>query len=223
MFKLKKTALLTGCLIVFAIISLPSSVSAAKATFFFSCPAGKGDLSLQDDASRPFVTCAVDSNGDGVTEYSTPTTHAGTTGATGIKAVDVECPGSEAPAESQRRFSCPTGPKPTVSIRDSQSGEQETPPPNAATIKTDCKDPALDASNCKIVDYLRKFINALSAIVGIVIVIMIIVGGIQYSAAGANPQATQAAKGRITTAITALIIYIFTFAFLQWIVPGGIF
>ncbi len=90
-------------------------------------------------------------------------------------------------------------------------------------ITVDCTEADVDASNCGIVRYLLDFINGLSAIVGIVIVMMITIGGIQYSAAGDNPQATMAAKKRIGNAIGALLLYIFMFAFLQWIVPGGVF
>jgi hypothetical protein len=92
-----------------------------------------------------------------------------------------------------------------------------------AEIKTDCNDVNVNAENCEIVRYLLIFINALSAIVGVVIVGVITAGGIQYSAAGDNPQATLAAKKRIGNAILALLLYIFMFAFLQWIVPGGVF
>lgn len=101
--------------------------------------------------------------------------------------------------------------------------EQQKKELESGGFKTDCKDASLNSSNCGIIKYLLLFINGLSAIVGIVIVIMIIVGGIQYSMAGNNPQGTEAAKKRIASAVVALLLYIFTFAFLQWIVPGGIF
>ena len=99
------------------------------------------------------------------------------------------------------------------------------------SIKTDCNVPLSEVNNddanadndCEIIRYLLLFINGLSALVGIVIVGAITVGGIQYSAAGDNPQATMAAKKRIGSAIGALLLYIFMFAFLQWIVPGGVF
>lgn len=58
--------------------------------------------------------------------------------------------------------------------------------------------------------------------VGAAIVIALIVGGIRYSAAGDNPQSTQAAKKMITNAIIALIGFIFIVPFLQWLIPGGV-
>lgn len=87
--------------------------------------------------------------------------------------------------------------------------------------ETECKDGNLN-NNCSIVKYIRTFVQALSALAGIVIVIMITVGGIQYSASKDNPQATAAAKGRVTNAIIALVSYLLLFGFLQYIVPGGV-
>lgn len=89
--------------------------------------------------------------------------------------------------------------------------------------KSDCKTQPLDRSNCQIVNYLFVIINVLSALVGVIVVAMIIYGGIQYSSAGDDPQKIAEAKKKIINALLALFIYFFMFAFLQWIVPGGIF
>lgn len=86
----------------------------------------------------------------------------------------------------------------------------------------DCNEDDLTPENCGILDILLKLINALSALVGVVIVALIVVGGIQYSAAGDNPQSTAAAKKRIMNAIIALIMFVFMTAFLQWLIPGGV-
>ncbi len=74
-----------------------------------------------------------------------------------------------------------------------------------------------------IVADLNNIVNFLSAGVGIVVVGVIIFGGIQYMAAGDNPQAVTAAKKRIANAFIALLAFIFMFAFLQWLIPGGVF
>ncbi len=79
------------------------------------------------------------------------------------------------------------------------------------------------AANCGITRYLNMFVNILTGLVGIAIVGSIIVGGIQYSMSAGDAQAVGAAKKRISNALLALLIYSFTFAFLQWIVPGGVF
>ena len=93
--------------------------------------------------------------------------------------------------------------------------------PGGARPEKTCDSKELSKENCPIVGHLLNFINALSAAVGVIIVIMITVGGIQYSASADNPQAAMAAKKRVYNAVFALLAYIFLFSFLQWVVPGG--
>ncbi len=92
----------------------------------------------------------------------------------------------------------------------------------SGNLDADCKNTNINKDNCGIVSYLVRFIQFLSGIVGIIIVIIIAVGGIQYSMAKDNAQEITAAKERIKNAVIALLAYIFMFAFLQWLVPGGI-
>jgi hypothetical protein len=95
-------------------------------------------------------------------------------------------------------------------------------------VKSDCSGDNISANaedpdnQCGILDYLVLFINVLSALVGIVVVGSIIYGGIQYSTAGSDPQKVSAAKNRIRNAIIALIFFIFTYSFLNYLVPGGV-
>jgi len=86
----------------------------------------------------------------------------------------------------------------------------------------DCKDNALNRDNCGIIRYLALFINILSAIVGIVVTGVIVWGGIQYSTSGGDSGKTQAAKQKIYNGVIAMVAFIFTYAFLQYIVPGGL-
>jgi hypothetical protein len=82
---------------------------------------------------------------------------------------------------------------------------------------------ALHPDNCAIMNYIRIITDGLTVLVGVVVTGMLVFGGIQYSAAGSNPQMVQAAKKHISQALLALAIWIFMAAFLQWLVPGGIF
>lgn len=94
------------------------------------------------------------------------------------------------------------------------------------SIEPDCKPAAgeeLNRTNCKIIDWIVRITNALSAMVGLVIIIMIAVGGVQYSMARDDPQQVSAAKTRIRNAILALVFFLFGFALLQWLIPGGVF
>jgi hypothetical protein len=65
-------------------------------------------------------------------------------------------------------------------------------------------------------------VNFLSAGVGLVVVGSIIVGGIQYAVAGNNANTVSAAKKRIQDTIIALIAFFFIYAFLNWLIPGGL-
>lgn len=103
------------------------------------------------------------------------------------------------------------------------SAASTTPVP----VNTDCNDPSASGlQNClqhnKIITDLNYIIDFLSAGVGIVVVGSIILGGIQYSMAGGSPEAVGKAKQRITNAFIALVAFIFIFAFLQWLIPGGL-
>ena len=88
------------------------------------------------------------------------------------------------------------------------------------------KDPAstcqTETGICNINQYIEIFINILSGLVGVVVVMVIIIGGIQYATAGDEPGKIQAARQRITKALIALLVFIFLYAFLQYLVPGGV-
>jgi len=105
---------------------------------------------------------------------------------------------------------------PPFNVNSTAAGQQAKIDCNAAY-----KD--LNKSNCGIINYLLIFINVLSAMVGLVVVAVIIVAGIQFSTAGDDPQKLAAAKGRIVNALLAIAVFLFMYAFLQWVVPGGIF
>ena len=74
-----------------------------------------------------------------------------------------------------------------------------------------------------VVQDIQKIVDWLGAGVGIVVTAAIIMGGIQYSLAGDNTNAVSAAKQRMLNGVIALFVFLFAFAFLQWLIPGGIF
>ncbi len=94
--------------------------------------------------------------------------------------------------------------------------------PTGSNFDGKCQEKDLDKTNCGIVAYLLTGINVLSALVGVIVVIMIAVGGMQYSMARDNPQAVVAARGRIINALLGLLAYLFMYALLQYLVPGGV-
>jgi hypothetical protein len=91
------------------------------------------------------------------------------------------------------------------------------------TETCDFSDQAQDESpNFLINRYINPLIIFLAGVVGLVVVISVVIGGIQYSSAGDDPQKIAKAKSRIVSSLLALLAFFFLFAFLEWIVPGGI-
>ncbi len=90
---------------------------------------------------------------------------------------------------------------------------------NNATDKTVCP----DANGGVIVAYLKMILKFLSGGVGVVILLMLIIAGVQYITAAGQPEQVKAAKTRIQNALTGLVLFLIAFAVLNFIIPGGIF
>jgi hypothetical protein len=93
-------------------------------------------------------------------------------------------------------------------------------------LDVDCetKNPGeeLNKDNCAIVSYLVTGINVLSALAGMAIIFSIMFAGFQYMTAQDNSGQIQQARQRIIWAITAMLIFIFMYAVLNFLVPGGV-
>lgn len=91
-------------------------------------------------------------------------------------------------------------------------------------LKTDtnCDSDVLNKENCGIVKILVDGINILSALAGMVIIGSIIIAGYQYMTARDNSGQIQQARTRIIWAISAMILFIFMYALLNFLVPGGV-
>ena len=74
-----------------------------------------------------------------------------------------------------------------------------------------------------VLDMLFALLRFVSAGVGLIVIGSIIWAGIQYSTSRGNPQSTEAAIKRVTNAVIALLLYLFSFAILNFLVPGGLF
>jgi len=127
----------------------------------------------------------------------------------------VTCPdGSPAPNNDKSKCTSSTG----VTCTDGSAPPCDT---NA--------DPAATGGNCAnlahcdlISKYINPFINFLSALVGVAVVISIVIGGIQYGSSAGDPQKVTAAKNRIRNAIIALLTFLFLYALLNFLIPGGL-
>ena len=130
----------------------------------------------------------------------------------------------QAPATPTGRIDCGTSPDATLTLGSTFSATTPTasaastlppPPPSSASC---------NSSGCDLItEYLQPTINLLSGVVGIIVVISLILAGIEYSTSEGDPQKSAKAKRRITNTLFALIAFFFLYAFLQFLVPGGIF
>ncbi|MEK7599547.1 MAG: hypothetical protein AAB462_00740 [Patescibacteria group bacterium] len=94
-----------------------------------------------------------------------------------------------------------------------------TIPACAANSKALC-----NSNSCDLVKkYVNPAIQMLTIAFGLIAVISLVMGGIQYSASGGDPQKVTEAKKRISLTLMAIAAYAFSFAFIQFLVPGGVF
>ncbi len=118
----------------------------------------------------------------------------------------------------------------SLAIAGTASAAPLTVPPTttfAAACKhignaTDAKNFNGNGENCIFSTYINPFIKFLAGAVGVVVIISIIIGGIQYTTAGGDSGKVAKAKGHITQAVIALLAFLFLLGFLQFIIPGGI-
>jgi hypothetical protein len=86
-----------------------------------------------------------------------------------------------------------------------------------------CDSANLSADNCDIVKFANTAFSAVAGFIGLAVTGNIIWAGIQYSMSQGDPSKAAKAKDRIRGAIIALIMFLSLSAFIEWLIPGGIF
>lgn len=80
-----------------------------------------------------------------------------------------------------------------------------------------------DENHCDLVSlYVNPFIRLLSLIVGLVVAGSLVMAGVQYAASSGDSQKVSAAKSRISNTLLAFLAYAFLYAFLNFLIPGGL-
>lgn len=67
-------------------------------------------------------------------------------------------------------------------------------------------------------DLIKNIVNALLFIVGAISVIMLIYGGLRYSASGGSANSVTAAKNTILYAIVGLVVAFSAYAIVNWVI-----
>lgn len=217
MFKLKNTKTIILAASVFVVTLLSTSVVQAVPA---GCPGGPAgpptpgtvcpDGTVFPDGTLPIGCPGSSQQGPVANDYT------------------ASCParaGREACTYSRATGQCTTasGQNAVPNSATAPTGTPTTPSASASSRPNQCVGANIAPDdNCLILKYIVDGTNMLSALVGIVVVIMIVVGGLQYSSARDNPQASAAAKEKIRNAILALVVYLFMWGILQYLVPGGV-
>lgn len=90
---------------------------------------------------------------------------------------------------------------------------------SSTTLGGNCQ----DINKCDLIkNYLNPFINLLSALIGVIVVVSVAIGGIQYTTSAGDPQKAAAARARIRNAVIALVTFIFLYSLLNFLIPGGL-
>lgn len=80
-----------------------------------------------------------------------------------------------------------------------------------------------DSGGNPVNNLLVALVNFLAIGVGLAVVTGIVVGAIMYTTAGSSADQAKKGIGYIRNAIIALVLYIFLFAGVNYLVPGGLF
>lgn len=108
-------------------------------------------------------------------------------------------------------------------VRGNASTESENENEVHVAFNFGCVGDEYDGALNPIVDVAFAIFRFLSAGVGLIVIGSVIVAGIQYTTSRGNPQATQAAIKRMTSAVIGLIIFMFIFSIANFLIPGGMF
>jgi hypothetical protein len=76
---------------------------------------------------------------------------------------------------------------------------------------------------CFFAKYINPVVNLLSIGFGIVVVGSVIAGGIQISTSAGDSGKFAKGRERIVNSLLALAGFVFLYAFIQWLIPGGVF
>lgn len=74
-----------------------------------------------------------------------------------------------------------------------------------------------------ITDLLITLVKFLTYGIGLLLILSVVISGFQYMTAQGNSQTTEKALKRIWNVVIAILLYIFGFALLNYLIPGGLF
>ncbi|CAN5427560.1 hypothetical protein BH09PAT4_BH09PAT4_03340 [soil metagenome] len=238
MMKIAKNTLLTRLagligISLLILLAIPGSASAGSFNQRFACVDESSDIKITTNKSKHTATvvCSSGSKIDYLMNDDVEPTNMVKATCKGSDNVGTKVDTPNKPVK-YIQFYCVKGApehttrtKTTPTLKDVTSSMGST---DTSSDVTDGTDPALGStvactkSSCPLITkYVNPAIAVLSALVGIVAVIAIVVGGIQVTTSAGDPQKSAAGKNHIRNAVIGVVSYVFLYAFLQWVIPGG--
>lgn len=100
-----------------------------------------------------------------------------------------------------------------------------TPAPSTGVVNcvADDSDPNSCLKQNPVYLWLAYFINLFVIISVVGSAVMIAYAGVEYISAGGNAEKTKSARDKIRNVVIGLLALVFMSAFLQWLIPGGVF
>lgn len=121
------------------------------------------------------------------------------------------------PTTSLALSQCGAGPgKVITAINFGCTGAHCYPPPGDGN-------PYCSGDHSALVDLLFAVVRFITDGVGLVIIMSLIIAGIQYTTSQGDPSGVKHATERIRSAATALVLFIFAYAILNYVIPSGFF
>lgn len=90
-------------------------------------------------------------------------------------------------------------------------------------ISCDAEEDTTDPQSSAIWAVLLIAVNILTALVGVAALGGLIYGAILYTSAGSSPDKVKKARSVFTNVVVGIVAYAFMYAFLNFLIPGGIF
>lgn len=133
--------------------------------------------------------------------------------------------------KTSREF--PEGGSVTIVTRAICDGDSRDPDevsgPDAGSTASKCADIETSIVECNndggnpVTGLLLQIVNFLAVGVGIAVVGGIIWGGMMYASSNGESSKIQQAKMIVVNAVVGLVLFIFMYAFINYLVPGGLF
>lgn len=96
-----------------------------------------------------------------------------------------------------------------------------------AAVVEKCPDgrdkPAIISCETDVNDLLLLVINILTAGIGVAAVAGVVYGSVLYTSASGNAEQVKKARSMITNVVIGIVAYALMYAFLNFIIPGGLF